>query len=276
MEEIAESWLCARRTLSMLNAFSRKENVALPEEAAAILSRAEARFGPWAGEAQLRTPSQKSDSASPLPHLALPGAEQASRAGLSPAANILYAARNAAKSPIIPSYAPSNHVIEHSVQPALSAASSRQQKTSRPRQPSTPVALALSPSPVGYMAASSITAPGASAGIAAIHPTNITPGAVSSSANFGGGFEPALRDSQDWLMRDQSQLAMGFDQWPLYDWHNAASGSMASVNPTGADGLAALPPTWDASGINTTEMSQRSTEPPSHEYAHDNYWYQQR
>ncbi|ROW05470.1 hypothetical protein VSDG_00220 [Cytospora chrysosperma] len=45
LEEIAEDWLCARRTLSIISVLSRKWNCELPEEAAAILRRTDEKYG---------------------------------------------------------------------------------------------------------------------------------------------------------------------------------------------------------------------------------------
>ncbi|KAI1261031.1 fungal-specific transcription factor domain-containing protein [Xylariaceae sp. FL1019] len=45
LEEIAEDWLCGRRTLSIISVLSRKWNVDLPEEAAQILQRTDERWG---------------------------------------------------------------------------------------------------------------------------------------------------------------------------------------------------------------------------------------
>ncbi|KUI68767.1 Nitrogen assimilation transcription factor nit-4 [Cytospora mali] len=45
LEEIAEDWLCARRTLSIISVLARKWNCELPEEAAAILRRTDEKYG---------------------------------------------------------------------------------------------------------------------------------------------------------------------------------------------------------------------------------------
>lgn len=45
LEEIAESWLCARRTLGILETVARRWKVTLPEEATKILHRTKAKFG---------------------------------------------------------------------------------------------------------------------------------------------------------------------------------------------------------------------------------------
>ena len=47
LEEIAEDWLCARRTLSILSVLSRKWNCELPEDAAFVLHRADEKYGTY-------------------------------------------------------------------------------------------------------------------------------------------------------------------------------------------------------------------------------------
>ena len=45
LEEIAESWLCARRTLAILHRVTRRWNIEVPEEAGKTFIRTEAKFG---------------------------------------------------------------------------------------------------------------------------------------------------------------------------------------------------------------------------------------
>ncbi|KAK8052049.1 fungal-specific transcription factor domain-containing protein [Apiospora rasikravindrae] len=65
LEEIAEDWLCGRRTLSILSVLVRKWNVELPEEAAHSLQRADEKWGTFSTS---EVPSPKSHlTASPSP-----------------------------------------------------------------------------------------------------------------------------------------------------------------------------------------------------------------
>ncbi len=45
LEEIAEDWLCARRTLCIISVLARKWNVELPEEASAVLQKSDEKYG---------------------------------------------------------------------------------------------------------------------------------------------------------------------------------------------------------------------------------------
>jgi hypothetical protein len=56
LEEIAESWLCARRTLAILSVLSRQWKVELPDEAIAVLNRTDAKFVAWNQDIQSRVP----------------------------------------------------------------------------------------------------------------------------------------------------------------------------------------------------------------------------
>lgn len=65
LEEIAEDWLCGRRTLSILSVLVRKWNVELPEEAAHVLRRTDEK---WGGFSTSDVPSPKSHTTvSPTP-----------------------------------------------------------------------------------------------------------------------------------------------------------------------------------------------------------------
>lgn len=59
LEEIGESWLCARRTLGILHLVAKRWSIELPEEADKTFMRAEAKFGPFNDhESSLKIESQ--------------------------------------------------------------------------------------------------------------------------------------------------------------------------------------------------------------------------
>ncbi|KAH7136518.1 fungal-specific transcription factor domain-containing protein [Dactylonectria macrodidyma] len=64
LEEIAEDWLCARRTLSILSVLARKWNCELPEDAAFALQRADEKYGTYS-MSDVPSPLSNTDS-SPL------------------------------------------------------------------------------------------------------------------------------------------------------------------------------------------------------------------
>ncbi|KAI1142938.1 fungal-specific transcription factor domain-containing protein [Hypoxylon sp. FL0543] len=61
LEEIAEDWLCGRRTLSIISVLARKWNVELPEEASHVLRRTDEKWGTF----------KTSDVPSPRSHMAI-------------------------------------------------------------------------------------------------------------------------------------------------------------------------------------------------------------
>lgn len=92
LEEIAEDWLCARRTLSIISVLARKWNCELPEEAAAVLRRTDEKYGylgtqdvpsPHRPMVSLYTPSPPTYPQSPVQ---LPKQEQQSPASQQQAA----------------------------------------------------------------------------------------------------------------------------------------------------------------------------------------------
>lgn len=65
LEEIGESWLCARRTLRILDISANKWQVPLPQEASAIFERTHVRWGMWGSWDQPTSPSTNSDECPP-------------------------------------------------------------------------------------------------------------------------------------------------------------------------------------------------------------------
>lgn len=61
LEEIAESWLCARRTLRILDISANKWQIAMPPEATGVFERTEGKWGVWGSWDQATSPSTNSD-----------------------------------------------------------------------------------------------------------------------------------------------------------------------------------------------------------------------
>ncbi|SPO00138.1 probable NIT-4 pathway-specific regulatory protein nit-4 [Cephalotrichum gorgonifer] len=80
LEEIAEDWLCARRTLGILSVLSRKWNCELPEEARVVLQRTDEKYGTFS-TAEVPSPSSgvspaAADAPSPEYHASLQPEQQ--------------------------------------------------------------------------------------------------------------------------------------------------------------------------------------------------------
>ena len=189
LEEIAESWLCSRRTLTILSMLSRKWNVELPEEAAAVLTRTDKKFGAWNGETQVKlSPSEKAASLS---------SHQASGT-VTPLQRIVNAQSTSQQ--LDPSDVTSspNPDIMRRINNTTSVAERHQQSSRLPPHSNTPQQSTVN----------SPTAGSSYGAHAARHPGDSPP------ALFGG-VEQLLREGQDWWLRDQSQLAVEFEQWPV-------------------------------------------------------------
>lgn len=91
LEEIAEDWPCARRTLCIISVLARKWKVELPEEAAAVLQRTDEKYGSFSTSdvpspnrsttSMVATPSPPSYPGSPAPQQQVSKQEQFSPLG---------------------------------------------------------------------------------------------------------------------------------------------------------------------------------------------------
>lgn len=189
LEEIAEGWLCARRTLGILNVLSRKWRVDLPQEAAAVLARTEAKFGPY-------TISPKSSLSAPS------GTKQTGSPQMTPTqslqANVGAALRPPLASPTIGSPDVRTASISGTdVKPA-----------SPPIQALNDIQHCLS------MITHQRPAPQQTVGTPLTDHRHSACSRDSPFERFGGNAtDQLLRESSDWWLRDQSQLAVGFDNW---------------------------------------------------------------
>lgn len=208
LEEIAEGWLCARRTLGILSVLARKWNVELPEEAATVLARTDAKFGTFQGDvqspnAQQRRPSQQLMNPAQL-------AQQ-------------QAWQNPATIPTATGY------FNNAPMPSTNAgAALRANSGVFSMPPSDANGLQARPYP------SSTTTPASAPGHRSSNSRNTSNSGASPSDMFGG-VEQLIRDSQDWVYRDQAQLATGFENWNMIDgepstWPNGIVGNGAVVN----------------------------------------------
>jgi hypothetical protein len=185
LEEIAEGWICARRTLGILSVLAKRWNVPLPDEAEVVLTRTDAKFGPWN---EVSTPKP---SAAPVPEPYASPADHASPS-LQP-----YSINLATVS--TPQYL--NHV------PHSSSVSNHPYARSASSLPPTEIDTAY-PRPQHRATPSTSSTQ-------ARH--SIDGGAYSTAANspsqMFGGVDQLIREGQDWIFRDQTQLATGFENW---------------------------------------------------------------
>jgi hypothetical protein len=221
LEEIGEGWLGARRTLSILSVMARKWKIELPEEAATVLARAETKFSPHSTD----TPSPMARRASMLAMMGTSETQPAQRAQQLPpqqrpawtqAQQAMLANASAPMYGQVPFNATQSTASPFAM-PPQSASDIR--ATNYPSAQSTPFN-GLQP-------------------ISAESPTGTYTAAPSPSDMFGG-VEQLLRESQDWVFRDQAQLASGFGNWGGGLDLGVTSMGQSPVN-TGQSALGAFP-----------------------------------
>lgn len=213
LEEIAEGWLGARRTLSILAVLARKWNIELPEEAEAVLARTEAKYGSYTGD--ISSPSSEQNRAlgtviNSTLQVAPQGwqrspATMPTQTGFyanDPATSTETMVRPQTSDTIqnVP-FADVNHVRGQQYPQAMP----NQQQTPNRHRPSR----SMQSRPVG-----------------------------NSPGGMFGGVEQLLRDSSDWAYRDQAQLATGFENWNTTD---PADPSTNWLSGPDGDGSASFP-----------------------------------
>lgn len=240
LEEIAEGWLCARRTLAILSALQRKWKVELPEEAAAVLARTDAKFGAFKG-----------DMASPPAEQPRPS-HSASNSGQAAAQQSML--NSIAASPAA-SYFPQNQVP---LSTENSGSATGAGAVVRSPSDNNGSALSRLPPPQDanglraqqYPSAASTPQQQAHNRHRSNNSMHETRHAGTSPSEMFGGIEQLLRDSSDWAYRDQAQLATGFGNWGMpIDPDPMTNPAMpsAAVGANWATG-GALPPSAGSSG----------------------------
>lgn len=227
LEEIAEGWLCARRTLSMLSMLTRRWKIEVPEEAAIVLARTDAKFGPLRPYTGQASPGAETTSPAPnrqtspanLPALKRDPALNTAAYGLPDVA--------AMSSPAsVPDLLPPDGPMPL---PSRAAAGfppvPRQQRYVMP-----PEQQELwnqdRAARVGAMAE-----------------------AQPAPAVLFGGVDALVEESQDWWVRDQSVLAMGFNNWTGLESEAALLGNGAGVHGTGYTGYVGGGDSFGANGV---------------------------
>jgi hypothetical protein len=193
LEEIAEGWLGARRTLAILSVIANKWKVEMPEEAMVVLARTDAKFGTVLGEVQ-SPPSQTSSqrrmsdaTGNPIPPPMW-----------NPPAHVTPPLQHAAPVKMRPDISISVPDSHGMLAPSPNF-DSPHQDTNRLR------------------AQQSFEAPSTTTSISANGTrswASIVPAKGGSSpSDMFGGVEQLIRDSQDWAYREQAQMAAGFENW---------------------------------------------------------------
>ncbi|KAH9827591.1 Nitrogen assimilation transcription factor nit-4 [Teratosphaeria destructans] len=192
LEEIAEGWLCARRTLGILSVLARKWKVELPEDAATVLTRTDAKFGAFESDA-------------PSPTAAVPPRQPQQM--MNPSQFTQPAYQHPARIPTTGGYL--NNVplqMQSSLGRTQSGAPVRPHSGNHALPPEDAHGLRAQQYPSAAATPSSTSGQQRQRGSIAVS-------SRGSPSDMFGGIEQLIRDSQEWAYRDQANMAVGFDNW---------------------------------------------------------------
>lgn len=213
LEEMSEGWLCARRTLGILSVLAKRWEVELPEEAQSVLARTDSKFGPWQ-DISTPKPSYREPALSIDP---LPSPTENASPSLQPytvsVPNVTtpqYVTRGPHASNMTVSNSP--HIYSPPPNDPNILAYTRTQHHATPQS-----SAALNPAtPASTNARQSIDGQST---------------AGNSPSQLFGGVDQLIREGQDWIFRDQTQLASGFGNWVTPNIDDMA-GWFAAQSPT--------------------------------------------
>jgi hypothetical protein len=225
LEEIAEGWLCARRTLGILSVLAKRWKVDLPEEAAAVLSRTDDKFGPWnevsTPKAIRAEPLMVADRPPTSPTQKFSPSLQPYSMNIASVATPNFTARTTA-----PTSSAGNAYVSHPSSYARPSTSSfTRDPSSVPPTDLTHTRLQRHPSDPINHATPNHTAhtPATPASTQARQSLDGMSSAGASPSQLFGGVDQLIREGQDWIFRDQTQLASGFDNWSNQEFGDIAS-----------------------------------------------------
>ena len=222
LEEIAESWLCARKTLEILHAVGRRWNIEIPKEAEKVFARAEAKFGHY----KIDQLSPKSESSPPM--VAYPSSkqpslpqQQQSPKGMDTSYSLLMDCFNSSPTQAL---SPTTGTVPEMTRPSASVS------LPAPQLQST----GLNPKPRRQ----SYVLPASQQELWNQDRAQRGPSAPQANAQvLFGGVDSLVQDSQDWWYKDQSQL--------FANWNGMGSEALmgTTANPNG------MPAAYGAEGF---------------------------
>lgn len=224
LEEMAEGWLCARRTLRILDISANKWQVELPPEASALFERTHTKWGSWGSWDQATSPSASADS--PITHATLQSTVT-SPSRFSPSANPTPPGQRA--EPIPANSLPTMGVsMGPEYPPIATMTTSMPPMHAAPRQPG-PSSDFAPPEPtyLGPMSQVQYQMPSLASSGPSAHPSpnawyntsgapaaphSTTPRSTASPVS-GFGTENLVEQSQDWWSRNAAALGLGMETW---------------------------------------------------------------
>ena len=226
IEEMGECWTAARRTLRVLHLCAEKWNVELPEEAEAAFARARLRWGLLMRAPSPNTPPSSLNqgfgqlNAQPMSDFMAQNArrqqeqqkyEQQVPFSLGSSMAQMYPGLSAGMAPSPAATADTRRSSGNMSLPPQNAHDlSRGANKIRPSTQLTPEQQAAWNAHQARLSSGA----GTSANVVAKADQN------RNAAKLFGGVDSLLEESQDWWLKDQAQLAVGFDNWnaPTQDW----------------------------------------------------------
>ncbi|KAI1465756.1 fungal-specific transcription factor domain-containing protein [Daldinia caldariorum] len=229
LEEIAEDWLCGRRTLSIISVLARKWNVELPEEASHVLQRTDERWGTF----------KTSDVPSPRSHMTISPSPPA--VAMSPPGKVDHSPANHNTPPTsVPSpvAAPASNVPPEIMQ-NLNSSSSNFQPDSQMPQPMLDSVVIMGnsvPLDTDGLGNPEWRQPPAAQNVLN-YPQNFPPVQNGTSSNQAPQNPRRNQvpnsmyavDGQDWYLKDGVNWQSGFDTWNM---GNGSSGSTSISDPS--------------------------------------------
>ena len=246
LEEIAESWICARKTLDILHTVSRRWEVPLPAEAEKVFARAEAKFGPVS--------SPKSDASPPMTSYGLSGARASQQHQAQPPRQLyqhqnsksssLPLTMNGYQAPPITTFSDTTS----STMPALQRASaSLSLPAQRPQPTTTSTGTALPP--VAKQRGQSFPLPQSQQELWNQDRAQRRPGAPQTSPTVLFGcvdslIQPPDANCQDWWYKDQGQL--------FNNWNDISTEALMNTNTAMNGGMPGAQANYGMNGNYTT------------------------
>lgn len=217
LEEIAQDWLCARRTLSIISVLARKWKSDLPDEASAVLARTDAKYGFFSTS---DVPSPKSDLLAPSPRgPTSPQSQQASQAFRNQ--NSLMESLYSYALPVTNQNP--NADINTAAETSSKALLQERTSTQSPLAPTISIAASDTynmSSPIPHTAAQQTLPLTTTSNEVPPHSAPYVR-RISPSTLFGG--VEMLVESQDMWLREQANLPVAFDNW--MDMANSGQGA---------------------------------------------------
>ncbi|KAL2864698.1 putative C6 transcription factor (NirA) [Aspergillus lucknowensis] len=236
LEEMGEFWLCARRTLRILDISANKWQVQLPKEAVIVLEQTHARWGSWGPWDQAASPSASEESpptmTGPPPQTAATNMPPpTSRASSNQPTNTPIRSPAVLTAPVTSPFSslPSGPLSLSAMRAAQRSLSAQLARTDT-RQPEPtylrPVSSAYSSAPSGHPSTQEHQWYGPSeAQIRAFSAThNVSTTSTSSPMTTFDAPDSLVEESQDWWSRDVNSLNLGSEDW-AQGWSNNLTGA---------------------------------------------------